>query len=135
MRYAFDLAMARVVPSVSLEEVNMAISRSFQAMGYSCPTREQEEAVRAFVNRSDVLVILPTGSGKSLCSVSLPLVFDELKRCHHGDLSRSCIAIIISPLTALMKQQVSIYGSKLACAFIGDDNDEATKRGILEGDF
>ena len=45
--------MACVGPSVSLEEVNMAISRSFQALGYSFPTREQEEAVRAFVNGSD----------------------------------------------------------------------------------
>ena len=47
---------------------------------------------------------LPTGSGKSFCYCILPLVFDKLRRWRGTD-SRS-IAVVVSPLKALMKDQV-----------------------------
>ena len=39
---------------------------------------KQKEAITSFVEGNDVLVILPTGYGKSLCFALLPLVFDCL---------------------------------------------------------
>ena len=36
-------------------------------------------AIKSFVEGNDVLVILPTGYGKSLCFALLPLVFDYLR--------------------------------------------------------
>ncbi len=38
--------------------------------------------------------MLPTGSGKSLCFVALPLVFEKLR----GDQGLSSIIVVISPL-------------------------------------
>jgi len=53
----------------------------------------QEEIVRAVIGGQDVLAIMPTGGGKSLC-YQLPA------------LARSGLTVVISPLIALMRDQV-----------------------------
>ncbi len=53
----------------------------------------QAEAIEAALAGTDSLVVLPTGGGKSLCYQAPPLVREEL-------------AVVISPLIALMKDQV-----------------------------
>src|SRR6266496_4919222 len=53
----------------------------------------QEEAVRAALDGRDVLVVMPTGSGKSLCYQLPALLRDDL-------------TIVVSPLVALMQDQV-----------------------------
>ena len=58
---------------------NSAISYAFKTLGYDRPTLEQERAIREFVSGRDIFVISPTGSGKSLCFVALPLVFDHIR--------------------------------------------------------
>ncbi|KAI0770381.1 P-loop containing nucleoside triphosphate hydrolase protein [Fomes fomentarius] len=56
---------------------------------------KQEQIVEAAILGSDVLVIAPTGMGKSLC-FQVPAVAAE-----HG------VTVVVSPLLALMKNQVS----------------------------
>ena len=63
--------------------IDVAILEGFQKLGYDCPTLEQAQAVRSFVLGSDVFVMLPTGSGKSLCYASLLYTFDGLQRVIH----------------------------------------------------
>ncbi len=53
----------------------------------------QHDAINAALDHRDALVVLPTGGGKSLCYQVPPLVADEL-------------TVVISPLIALMKDQV-----------------------------
>ena len=59
--------------------IEVAIMEAFQELGYDRLTEDQAQAVRSFVLGSDVFVILPTGSGKSLCYASLPYIFDGLQ--------------------------------------------------------
>ena len=51
-----------------------------------------------------MFVNLLTGSGKSLCHFVLPLGFDRLRHCENNPKS---IALVVSPLIALMKDQVN----------------------------
>ncbi len=58
---------------------------------------------------------LPTGSGKSLCYFVLPYTFDILRG------ATSSIVVIVSPLSALMKEQVEKLRKKGAKAvYTGD---------------
>ena len=61
--------------------------------GYTAFRNMQEEIVDAAVENRDVLAILPTGGGKSVC-FQVPALMKE------------GIAIVITPLIALMKDQV-----------------------------
>ena len=62
--------------------------------GHSAFRPLQEEVVDAILNREDVLMILPTGGGKSLC-YQLPTLLME------------GITVVVSPLLALMHDQVT----------------------------
>ena len=57
----------------------------------------QAEAVQAAVSGRDSLVVLPTGGGKSLCYQLPPLLAQP---------GRPALTVVVSPLIALMKDQV-----------------------------
>lgn len=60
------------------ETVEAAIASSWAIMGVEELKEKQKDAIQLFAEGNDVLVILPTGYGKSLCIALLPLVFDCL---------------------------------------------------------
>jgi ATP-dependent DNA helicase RecQ len=64
-----------------------------ELFGFDDFRRGQEEAVQAALDDRDVLVVMPTGAGKSLC-YQLPA------------LMRRDLTIVVSPLVSLMQDQV-----------------------------
>ena len=62
--------------------------------GYSKLRPAQEEIIEAVLQNRDVLAVLPTGAGKSLC-------FQLPSLCRPG------LVLVISPLIALMQEQVA----------------------------
>ena len=88
-------------------DLSISLLRSFQALGYDRPTEDQKAVITKFVSGHDVFAVLPTGSGKSMCFVTLPLVFENLKE--PTDQLDCPIVVVITPLTSLMKDQVRTY--------------------------
>ncbi|KAL5487104.1 hypothetical protein EMCRGX_G019664 [Ephydatia muelleri] len=89
------------------------IARASERLGYSALRPNQYKAIKSFLEGKDVFVALPTGSGKSLCYAILPFAFDDMYG-HVGS-----IALIVSPLKALMKDQVSSLSSRgLSAAYV-----------------
>lgn len=60
----------------------------------------QEEAIMRILSGLSTLVVLSTGSGKSLCYQLPAYLFSQKKEC---------ITIVISPLVSLMEDQVIVY--------------------------
>jgi ATP-dependent DNA helicase RecQ len=80
----------------------------------------QAEIVDAILNGRDVLAVMPTGSGKSLCYQLPALVRDGL-------------TIVVSPLIALMRNQVAqLRGYGVAAAALNSANDPAENSSILD---
>ncbi len=63
---------------------------------------EQEECLVHILNGGDVVALLPTDFGKSLIYQLLPIVSEKLGRPKSG----KAIIVIVSPLVALMDDQV-----------------------------
>ena len=82
-------------------DLDGVISRASERLGFSIVRPNQRKSIKAFLEGNDIIVSLPTGSRKLLCYAVLPYALDEI-RGRDGS-----IAIIVSPLKALMKNQVS----------------------------
>lgn len=86
--------------------------------GYEQFRPNQEEAMTCVLGDQDSVVVLPTGGGKSLC-YQAPAV------CRGG------LAIVISPLISLMKDQVdSLRTSGISAAFINSSQTHEQHRRV-----
>ena len=95
--------------------------------GYDSFRLRQEDVVRVAMEGRDVLAILPTGGGKSIC-FQVPV------------LAGDGIAIVVTPLIALMKDQVqnlNARGIKALCINAGMNRHEVelTLNNAAYGDF
>ena len=60
------------------------IEKVYRVFGVTNLFPEQEKALKAFIDKSDVLLNLPTGFGKSLVFQMTPFVHGELSTCDDG---------------------------------------------------
>ncbi len=80
----------------SLDDAQTALERYF---GFSRFREGQAEVIEAVLDGQDVIVVMPTGGGKSLCYQLPALLFDGT-------------TLVISPLIALMKDQVDALNAR-----------------------
>ena len=91
---------------------------------------EQRKCLKHLVDRIDVFAILPTRFGKSLIFQLFPRIKRALERRQE---SRPFTIVVVTPLTAIMKDQVEhLNRIRVAAAMIGEDLDEAVKSGSYE---
>ena len=107
-----------------MSELSNLLQRTF---GYSTFRPLQREICEASLAGRDVFALLPTGGGKSLC-FQLPA------------LMRDGLTIVVSPLIALMKDQVdALQASGVAATFLNStldaDESRARLRGLHRGEF
>ena len=98
-----------------------------QYFGFTSFRPLQEEIIRDSLAGKDTFALLPTGGGKSLC-FQLPA------------LARDGLTVVVSPLIALMKDQVdALQASGIAATFLNSSltQDESRKRlrGLHNGEF
>lgn len=88
--------------------------------GYDTFREGQEELIDSTLNQKDVLGIMPTGAGKSICFQVPALSFDG-------------VSIIISPLISLMKDQVAaLIEVGVRGAYINSSLTEGQIRKVME---
>ncbi len=101
--------------AVAEKKLNEALQEYF---GFDKFKGNQEKIIRSLLDGKDTFVIMPTGGGKSLC-YQLPAIMSE------------GVAIIISPLIALMKNQVDLvrnYSEKDSIAHFLNSSLNKTER-------
>lgn len=80
----------------------------------------QEEVIQSILDGEDALVIMPTGGGKSIC-FQIPALMME------------GVAIVVSPLIALMKDQVEgLQANGVNAAFLNSSQSAQVQNGIIE---
>ena len=96
----------------ALNEALLLASSTFKIAGFN--SYQKLAIQKLVVQKQDVLVNLPTGSGKSLIYHALPIVFDSVFK------EQGHIVVIVSPLISLTKDQINyLRGLALSAVNIG----------------
>ncbi len=106
----YHLTVVDTAPSPNYTQIRATLREVF---GYEQFRPLQEEIVHAILSRRDALVLMPTGGGKSLCFQLPALLLDGL-------------TVVVSPLIALMKDQVDhLRALGVAATFVNSSLDSA----------
>lgn len=88
--------------------------------GFSSFRHHQKEIISRVLSRKDTFVLMPTGGGKSLCYQIPALIFEG-------------VTIVISPLIALMKDQVdALRVNGIAAAFLNSTQSSHEQSQIIK---
>jgi ATP-dependent DNA helicase RecQ len=123
-------ANSATMPLTKMYKNSMSSSASTilnRVFGYTSFRGKQQAIVEHVIAGGDALVLMPTGGGKSLCYQIPALV-------------RSGLAIVVSPLIALMQdqvdalQQLGVEAAYLNSSLSAEDNARITQR-VLSGEI
>jgi ATP-dependent DNA helicase RecQ len=99
-------------------QTSSAAKTLLDVFGYTAFRGEQQAIVEHVVNGGDALVLMPTGGGKSLC-YQLPALL------------REGVGIVVSPLIALMQDQVdALMQLGVQAAFLNSSLDATAARSV-----
>ncbi|MCZ6860299.1 MAG: DNA helicase RecQ [Alphaproteobacteria bacterium] len=91
-----------------------------ETFGFADYRPGQQEIIETVLAGSDVLAVMPTGSGKSLC-YQLPALLGE------------GLCVVVSPLIALMRDQVEqLRGYGIAAGSLNSGNDDRENANVIE---
>lgn len=89
--------------------------------GYNSFRPVQEEVIKTVLAKKDVLLLMPTGGGKSLC-FQIPA------------LMQPGLCLVISPLIALMKDQVmALKANGIAAEFLNSSQNTEEEEAVISG--
>ncbi|MGE0127746.1 MAG: RecQ family ATP-dependent DNA helicase [Blastocatellales bacterium] len=108
----------------TLDDAQATLERHF---GFSRFREGQSDVIGAVLGGQDVIVVMPTGGGKSLCYQLPALLFPG-------------VTLVISPLIALMKDQVDALNARdIPATYINSslsyDDTTARLRGMSRGEY
>lgn len=111
----------RMLSDVDIEQGALGLLKRFY--GYDNFRPVQYDVIKHVMQGGDAVVLMPTGGGKSVC-FQIPALLKE-----------GC-TIVISPLLALMKDQVdALRGNGIPAAAVNSMQTEATNRAVMERVF
>ena len=100
------------------QRTNEALRILRRVFGYDAFRGNQQEIIEQVVGGGDALVLMPTGGGKSLCYQIPALVRDG-------------VGVVISPLIALMQDQVdALRALGVRAGFLNSTQDFTARRGV-----
>src|SRR6476661_725836 len=97
-----------------------AVASLRQHFGFEDFREGQREVIGSILEGKDAVVVMPTGSGKSLCYQLPAMILDG-------------VTLVVSPLIALMKDQVdALHARGLPATFINSSIPETEQRARIE---
>ena len=113
-------------------DIEAAITRVSVSYGYPELKDEQKSILLSFLKGRDVFGCLPTGFGKSVCFLLLPMIYDVLNAKPVG----TSAALVIAPLTSLMADQVDSCTSRgISAIAITTESDSSHFGKVLSGQY
>src|SRR5687768_3086510 len=104
-----------------MHSIDDALASLRQHFGFQDFRDGQREVIESILAGKDAVVVMPTGSGKSLCYQLPALMLDGA-------------TVVVSPLIALMKDQVdALHARGLPATFVNSSIDEREQRSRIEG--
>ena len=111
--------------------VREATNAGVAKLGFKEIRENQRRIVEAYVGGRDVLMVVPTDSGKSLTFHISPFVLDF---CKHGERDLvDTVCLVVFPLVSLIKDQVSIHREKeVKAVVLGPETSETENKEASE---
>ena len=121
------------VLSMDSDKIETAVLKAAEILHFSPLKPEQKLCLEEFVKGRDVFVILPTGYGKTVCYACVPVACDIY---HNKPCGEESIIIVVSPLIALIKDQVNnLTKHGISVGYVDAQSGNDVKEAINNGKY